>query len=194
MAKPFRNAPALTGEMDGSFLLAVQAGNAENDAGLSQMRHITASGFRDWMLSGFGKAMNFLGKLSETPEVAAVNDYFIAGATWDIFLENRLYEFNGSSWFDITSFMDQYARVADLDAAVERIEQAEQSIRDLSNQVDSKIASIETTKTKIQFSAALEVGEDNEYSVLSLGLAHDDPDIEEGVEVVSGLTIRSDNE
>ena len=193
MAKPFKNAPALTEEIDDSFLLAIQAGNAQNDEGLSQMRHLSVSRFRDWMLTGFGKAMNFLGKLTETPDVAAVNDYFIAGASWDIFLENRLYEFNGSAWYDITSFMDQYAKTEELDAAVQRIEQAEQSIRDLSTEVDTKIASIETTKTKIQFSASLDIGEDNEYSVLSLGLVHDDPDIEDGIEVVSGLITQSEN-
>ena len=191
MAKPFKNAPAFQGEVSDFHLLAIQAGTAQDGAGLSQMRHITAAKLREYMLQGFGRAMNFLGTLTQTPLRPVVNDYFLAGSTWDSFVENHLYEFNGSTWSDISGLLDRYATASAMQELESRVSAVEQAIEDLPSGGGSEVPELDITSTKIQMSASLSLGNDNEYSVLTLGLVHDDPAIEQGVDVVSDVSIHT---
>ena len=191
MAKPFRNAPEFQGEVSDFHLLAIQAGTSQDGAGLSQMRRITAARLRDYMLGGFGRAMTFLGTLDVTPARPVVNDYFLAGASWDDFVENRLYEYNGSTWSDISGLLDRYATVAAMEELESRIASVEEALENLPDPGGGAHAELDIMSTKVQMSATLGLGDDNDYSVLALGLVQDDPDIEQGVEVVSDVSIRT---
>ena len=191
MAKPFRNAPEFQGEISDFHLLAIQAGTAQDSAGLSQMRRITAAKLRDYMLKGFGQAMNFLGTLTETPSGPVVNDYFLAGSSWDDFVENHLYEYNGSIWSDISGLLDRYATVAAMEELESRVALVEEALENLPDPGGDGHAELDITSTKVQMSASLSLGADNDYSVLTLGLVHDDPDIAQGVEVVSDVSIHT---
>ena len=139
---PFANTAHHSGEIVGTYLFPIQAGNSTGDAGLPQMKYITAAELQAFARKGLGEFAHFLGTLTELPESAAVNDYFLAGASFGDYVLNHYYEYNGTDWFDVSGVLSQFATaqsVADINV---RLVAAEGDITDLQAKVDIAAAGI----------------------------------------------------
>lgn len=146
MPKPFANAPEFTGTILDTYIFAIQVGNTQGDPGLAEMMHISGEKLKAYVRNGMGNAMNFIGSLAALPDSPQINDYFLASSTWVVgdqtFTEGRLYEYNGSAWFDISNVLEQYvtneqfnALDSEVDGIDARVAANESDISDLKDRV-----------------------------------------------------------
>ena len=139
---PFANAPHHTGEIIGTYIFPIQVGTSTGEDGLPQMKYVTGAELQAFARKGLGEFAHFLGTLTELPESAAVNDYFLAGASFGDYVLNHYYEYNGTDWFDVSGVLSQFATaqsVADINV---RLVAAEGDITDLQAKVDIAVAGI----------------------------------------------------
>lgn len=106
---PFANAPHNLAEIVDSFLLGIQTGNTQGDAGRSEMKYVTAGELRAYMVKYFGHIFNFRGDYdSATPDNSAVNDLFLCSGTFTegskTYTEGQFYAYSiEQEWEDVTT-------------------------------------------------------------------------------------------
>lgn len=136
MGKPFANAPQFNGALIDTYILGIQVGQHKNTDGLSEMKYITIDQLRDYIRQGFGSFWRYRGEYStETPTDLAVNDYFVATATFTedgkTFFKDRLYAWDGSQWSDITDVLAGYVKYSEFEALQGEVDEAKGDIVDI---------------------------------------------------------------
>lgn len=139
---PYANSPHHLDEILGTYLFPIQAGTNTGADGLPQMKYVTGAELQAYARKGLGNFANFLGTLTELPETAAVNDYFLAGADFGDYLVNHYYEYNGSEWFDVSGILSQYATASSVAEILVRLVLAESDIDELQADVTVLAAGI----------------------------------------------------
>lgn len=139
---PYANSPHHLDEILGIYLFPIQAGTNTGADGLPQMKYVTGAELQAFARKGLGNFANFVGTLTELPETAVVNDYFLAGADFGDYLKDHYYEYNGSEWFDVSGILSQYATASSVADILVRLVLAESDIDDLQADVTVLTAGI----------------------------------------------------
>ena len=126
MAIPFANAQQYNSTLTDDHIIGIQIGNSTDDAGLAQMKHIKVGLLKSFIREGFGQAWTYRGEYDDSlPDNLAVNDYFLASATFTVdeetFTANHLYAWNGTEWSDISGILSAYATKTDLGLKADKV-------------------------------------------------------------------------
>lgn len=142
MPKPFANSPHFTGEILSTYLFAIQAGTAQGDSGLPQMKYVTGMELGNYIRQGFGSVWRFLEPAAELPESPQVNDILLVTETFVsgevTYYANHLYAYSAAgSWDDISAVLGMYATVTTVQEINGRLQVAEAQITALQGQVQA---------------------------------------------------------
>jgi hypothetical protein len=142
MPKPAANSPHFTGEIQSNYIFIIQTGNSVNDAGLPQMKYVTALELGNYIRQGFGQFWRFVGPVTALPVSPQVDDVILAAETFVddgvTYYVNHLYGYNASGdWTDMSAVLGLYATVATVQEINERLQTAEAQIEDLQQQVET---------------------------------------------------------
>lgn len=142
MPKPAANSPHFTGEIQSNYIFIIQTGNSVNDAGLPQMKYVTALELGNYIRQGFGQFWRFVGPVTALPVSPQVDDVILVAETFVddgvTYYVNHLYGYNASGdWTDMSAVLGLYATVATVQEINERLQTAEAQIEDLQQQVET---------------------------------------------------------
>lgn len=142
MPKPAANSPHFTGEIQSNYIFIIQTGNSVNDAGLPQMKYVTALELGNYIRQGFGQFWRFVGPVTALPVSPQVDDVILAAETFVddgvTYYVNHLYGYNASGdWTDMSAVLGLYATVTTVQEINERLQTAEAQIEDLQQQVET---------------------------------------------------------
>ena len=142
MPKPAANSPHFTGEIQSNYIFIIQTGNSVNDAGLPQMKYVTALELGNYIRQGFGQFWRFVGPVTALPVSPQVDDVILVTETFVddgvTYYANHLYGYNASGdWTDMSAVLGLYATVATVQEINERLQTAEAQIEDLQQQVET---------------------------------------------------------
>lgn len=142
MPKPAANSPHFTGEIQSNYIFIIQAGTSVNDAGLPQMKYVTALELGNYIRQGFGQFWRFVGPVTALPASPQVNDVILVTETFVdsgvTYYVNHLYGYNASGdWSDMSAVLGLYATVTTVQEINERLQTAEAQILQLQTQVET---------------------------------------------------------
>ena len=115
MPNTYSSAQHFVGQLSDNYRIGIQCGQSVGSSpeALAEMKWITFAEFKSYARQGLGNFANYRGPYSNAlPEDAVQNDYFNATGTFTVdgvtYESGHVYEYNGSSWGDVTNVFSQF--------------------------------------------------------------------------------------